>query len=298
MDGDLFFEYGLAILPLVSAHLLVPPLSYFLGERLNLSPALMEVLDEYYMRRFSYARVRELMLDQSSSATDSEPLCWITYMFVHGDYKHLLNNLQSLVSVGLPVYRHLGAFGLYTVFLAGGIAAPYPSSLRDVQRKRDYNPINHWLGKLTGIKMKICGSSGAIFALFAAGNTFAIFDMLDRSSRGVQAVMLAHRADARSWRQPRQTVLETLRRDLRLLHRHIRFDRLAVVLLNFAHSLSLVQREWLLAAQGKQKYIDNAGHFQGFLAGAAIATLLSLNRWLNSSSSSSSTPSLPPRQWD
>ena len=291
MDPSQVVDFLGAMLPLVVAHFVVPPLSYFIGDHL---PLITKLTDEYYTKNYTPFRVRSLMLDPKLDTVGEKLLHWITYMFVHANYNHLLNNIQGMISAGVPVYAHVGASGLYLVFFVGGLVTPMPTSIRKIQEKRDYNFFGHWFSKLTGINAKYCGSSGAVFALFGAGNTLRIMDFSWRVHAALMEIYDAHCTGeyfSRSWNylgtrtgatdsemrrqcegdgrshtiNPNATVeranshttanqgsgSSSFVRDVKILQSHLRPETWLPAVLNVAHTVSVIRQEWY-QAQGKR----------------------------------------------
>jgi membrane associated rhomboid family serine protease len=184
MDIDDLISYCEAILPLVIAHVVVPPLSVLQPiprEKLN------EPLDQYFSLLYKYVPedlrkksfVESLLLDTSGNGNWSS---WITHMFVHANYNHMFSNLTSLVALGHPVYKEYGALGLNVMFLVGGVFASLPItekfySVFPTLKPAPVDlipgipaPLNTYVNKLTSVvnlfsKKLGCGSSGGVCAL-------------------------------------------------------------------------------------------------------------------------------------
>jgi hypothetical protein len=124
--------YLQSFLPLLIGHVIVPPLSSFKFE----SPPLIldsffnivyTIIDEIYPNTLlSEKFVNSLILDQRALPDDKT---WITHLFVHGDYNHLIGNLSAALQFGYPIYKEFGSEGLYILFLFGGVFASIPSML-------------------------------------------------------------------------------------------------------------------------------------------------------------------------
>ena len=137
MSSTDYVDYVFAALPLVLGHIVVPPLSYFSGDRVYIGEQMTDIFSELIyplmppqLLRASY--VKSLMHDTNDSVFSSSI---ITNLFVHGSYRHMFSNLTAMVTFGLPVYNEFGSNGLYFVFLAGGMFASFPSFLREDQKK-------------------------------------------------------------------------------------------------------------------------------------------------------------------
>jgi membrane associated rhomboid family serine protease len=186
-------SYGKAVAPIVLSHVLVPPLSYFRGERppfpwfytlYTVSPDIL----------VNERTVKSMTLHLSKTGQGYHIYQWITHMFVHTDYQHLLSNLSAALSVAYPAYREFGLTGLYTLYLSGGLIA----SMQSLFQKSQINGFTTlWKGVMTdrmepsGLVDKIssklgdfthrlssqlfsksCGSSGAVCSLL--GCEFAL----------------------------------------------------------------------------------------------------------------------------
>ena len=128
-------DYAFAALPLVIGHIIIPPLSWFGGERVYLDGH-TDIFTEFYDKA-----VPPILLSakyvHSLVADSKEPFNYrnITSIFVHSTYSHMFNNLSACIQFGLPVYLEFGSNGLYFVFLVGGVVASFPSFLHDDQKK-------------------------------------------------------------------------------------------------------------------------------------------------------------------
>ena len=188
-------DYVFAALPLVLAHVVVPPLSYFQGERVYVDDHMTDVFTELIypmvpaqLLRASY--VVSLTRDAGDPVISVKSL---TALFVHGSYSHMFSNVTAMLTFGLPVYTEFGSNGLFFVFLAGGVFASLPSFLREDQKKEvarlvaskftvDPGTGNSLYNRLVGVwnrrgaahlgtlakglfPTKECGSSGGVCAL-------------------------------------------------------------------------------------------------------------------------------------
>ena len=128
-------DYAFAAVPLVIGHIIIPPLSWFGGERVYLDGH-TDIFTEFYDKA-----VPPILLSakyvHSLVADSKEPFNYrnITSIFVHSTYSHMFNNLSACIQFGLPVYLEFGSNGLYFVFLVGGAVASFPSFLHDDQKK-------------------------------------------------------------------------------------------------------------------------------------------------------------------
>ena len=125
-----YVDYLAAILPLLMAHFIIPPISHYLGAERY--PPNLEFL--YYLKPLGIRSISEIESIMYKSSLPLNSIQIITHMFVHSDTSHLLNNLDAILYAGYPVYKELGIYGLYATFLCGGISAVIPSPLYDMQK--------------------------------------------------------------------------------------------------------------------------------------------------------------------
>lgn len=130
-----YAEFLWQFLPLAAAHLVLPPLSYFRGERVR-----PEVVDEIFELIYSVVppsilseRFINSLLRDHSHGTDLHHTM-ITHIFVHSSYEHLFGNLSGVLQFAYPVYNEFGTMGLYFLFLSGGAIASLPTFLRSGQK--------------------------------------------------------------------------------------------------------------------------------------------------------------------
>jgi membrane associated rhomboid family serine protease len=255
-------NYGFlaAASPLVLAQLMIPPLSYFIGERSDLP-----FLDLIYRlltppEFFNLKYLHSLMFNPQDLEGD-RIYTILSYMFVHGDYSHLFNNLQSFVINGYPVYREFGMIGMYAIFFGSGIVGVLPSSFRTPhQKSQTFVPPQFW----RSLQFKrYCGASGGIFGLFGGTNLLT----LSRFMKYLHGLKVQIR------REKQAGLRTTLKaRDL---------SAGFVALSQLVGAFATIRQQISLANEGIGN-IDHAGHVQGFLAGIAITTCLQL--WKFSSS--------------
>ena len=126
-------EYVITLSPIIIAHVAVPPMSYFRGERVT-NVGLNGFLHFLYSllpeNCFHQELISSLIRD-TNAGLDSTV---ISHLFVHGDYSHLFGNLMGVIQVGHPIYREFGTAGLYALFLSGGAIASLPTFLHEGQR--------------------------------------------------------------------------------------------------------------------------------------------------------------------
>ena len=129
-----YAEFLSQFLPLAAAHLLLPPLSFFSGERIE-----AEIADEIFCWLYSVVppsllnrKFVESLLFDSSHGTDFH-YTMISHLFVHSSYEHLFHNLSAAMQFAYPVYNEFGSAGLYFLFLSGGAIASLPIFFRSDQ---------------------------------------------------------------------------------------------------------------------------------------------------------------------
>ena len=180
-----------AILPIAAGHLAVPPLSVFEGREYPLVEFLGLLYDLWPRGVLTHKNVLSWMVKDSDPSSTVVSSRLITHIFVHADYSHLLNNLQSALQCGGAVYSELGCADMYFVFFGGGAAAALPTLLKHDQTRQyaeqmvavpsaAYSYLPGWLARpvrsgsnaLVGIMHDVivktsvsCGSSGAVSAL-------------------------------------------------------------------------------------------------------------------------------------
>lgn len=215
-----FIDYlkgGVAVLPLVAAHLLYPPLSYI--HRLEgTNELLAELYNLYPIKYLKRSFISSFMLRPNSWEQDS-PFAWVSHLFIHGSYGHLLGNLHGLWSSAAPIYKRLGAPAVYIAFFGGGIFAALPSQLQSLQLSRGVREIDRSvegitrgsvLGtiakpfisggaklarSLTEVNLRGCGSSGAIYSLWGLSTVLLVDELLnsDGDGRTVSGGVLSNR---------------------------------------------------------------------------------------------------------
>ena len=131
-----FVDYLFTVMPIAAAHLAIPPISFFRGERLG-DVQLQTLFDFIYSMipedLLSAYFVQSLMYDSANWPNIDSTI--ITHMFVHGNYEHLLGNLSAALQGSFPIYQEFGALGLYFLFISGGTIASFPSFLHDDQKR-------------------------------------------------------------------------------------------------------------------------------------------------------------------
>ena len=139
-------SYIISLIPLLLGHLVIPPLSLLDGsDRLsNYDVVFANFVAEIYRlvpnKFLSYKYVNSLCCDMKEIAKYNVldiSRIWnstlVTYMFVHADFNHVFGNMLGLIASSKPVYDELGQFGLYSLFLVGGIGAILPSPIHNKQ---------------------------------------------------------------------------------------------------------------------------------------------------------------------
>ena len=174
-------KFLFAISPVVFWHVLIPPLSFFYGERLHPSSPLSSIFNLFYRyvtppSLLYVDNVLELTLDPAKDSDIEHLAPWFTHVFVHGTYEHMLLNLQGLLVNSYPVFGALGAGPMWTLFLLGGAVSELPTALHAF-RAQGTLPGTALLPSFLrrGLRSLLsffqlhrevhCGSSGGIFAL-------------------------------------------------------------------------------------------------------------------------------------
>ena len=131
-------DYLLSAWPLILGHLVIPPLSFLECKE---SPPFDAFYEVYKISEavnpglVNLEYVKRLLFNESSYRTQGHDVSMVTYMFVHGDYKHLINNTSAALTLGHPLWKEHGSFSLYSVFLLGGILSVIPTMFHDLQHK-------------------------------------------------------------------------------------------------------------------------------------------------------------------
>lgn len=112
---DKVLGYALALLPIIGAHVCIPPISYLRGKE----PPPISLQELFYFiyenvkvvnpGLMSYNYVVKLLFNNTLIGIEGNEYKCLTYMFVHSDYSHLLNNLFSAINLGFPIYEEVSS---------------------------------------------------------------------------------------------------------------------------------------------------------------------------------------------
>jgi len=197
----------------------------------------------------------------------------LTAMFVHADYRHMLKNLSSTISLGYSVHKEFGQFFMNSTFLIGGVISSISpdevtkfiaSGLIEPEKKSlDWKSI----ASFTTRQVFHCGSSGGVFALL--GCNFVIvgkkifesveeFKRFQRQQRSVQSVSLANQTnqETRLWIKIHQSLLSLFSMTLCVLNEYAS-----------AKAQSSILRSNVLVPRA---LIGHDTHLKGFFVGASI----------------------------
>jgi membrane associated rhomboid family serine protease len=187
---SLQLDFALSILPIALFHLIIPPVSYFRignSEFENLAPIAQEVLRMLYSHIptewFNLKFLKSLMFDEGKHSKIITHQ-WITSLFVHADYGHLLANLSQTIIAGYKVHCNVGSNFVPLIYFLGGIGAhapvsivPLPLPVTDISEPesfmqrfiRENTPLSDIEKNLRTLLPRMptqsCGSSGAVCAL-------------------------------------------------------------------------------------------------------------------------------------
>ena len=117
---------GIELSPLIAGHVILPPLSYLARSEY---PPLDALKDIYGMLPYgveSWKWMSDHMFLCNSWVQDS-PLCWISHIFIHGDYAHMMGNMTALLFAAAGARNNSPLEWVYFVFFAGGMASVVPS---------------------------------------------------------------------------------------------------------------------------------------------------------------------------
>lgn len=186
-------DFAMSIFPIALLHILIPPASYFMignPDFENLQPFAQDVLRMLYSHIpidwFNLKFLKSLMFDEEKHSKIVTHQ-WITSVFVHADYRHLLANLSQTIVAGYGVHRNIGSNFIPLIYFLGGIGAHAPVSInpnislpfpatdisesesfmqRFMREKTPLSDIEKNLRKLLSRMPTLsCGSSGAVSAL-------------------------------------------------------------------------------------------------------------------------------------
>jgi membrane associated rhomboid family serine protease len=185
-----FFLYIQSVIPLILAHFSIPPLSFFRGENFPLLQDWYSILPKP-LRDENF--IFSLILKDSQRGTMHPSI--MTSIFVHYNFTHLLQNVQSLFFIGNDIFQDFGSFGLYGIFFLGGVLCSFPFekyydeiikwSQTQITRPRrtdlftalssSFSDIWYKLPSIRIVQNYYCGSSGGICALMGASFASDIF---------------------------------------------------------------------------------------------------------------------------
>ena len=252
--------------PIIVAHVAFPPLSYFVGERID--GLLGDVFDFLYSlwprQQLNLNFINSLLLKDNDKADDIRRL---TYMFIHADYKHLFSNLYGYFWNAHTAWNCLGCFGMNALFVAGGVAASFQN--RFIKNKKSETLIETLADRLfmgnsiaNGIKSffvtRTCGSSGGVLSLMGFNEVIRVKSLID-----------------------------LMRKKTR-----IEADECLEMLIGFIGSAAYIANEWKLMkcdAVDSTKLINHAAHIQGFFFGASVGVVYLFFQSQNDHSRESST---------
>lgn len=192
-----FVRTGISVFPLVAAHLLYPPLSTLQGyERVpSVLAGLYSLLPREILRS---SFISQYMLLENTWHQEKF-VAWISHLFIHGSYSHLINNICGIIAAATPIRQRLGTTAIYVAFFGGGICAALPSPIHSAQVLRSSREIVRsidglaqgsllgWIARpiLSGgakliqkiselTDLRCCGSSGAVYSLWALSTVLLI----------------------------------------------------------------------------------------------------------------------------
>lgn len=294
-------NYLITFAPIFFSHVLVPTLSYFAGTESS------EVFSDLYSLFPGFTRqyVESLLLDPSRHELfkDSQ---WFTYLFVHGNYQHMLGNLYTAYVCGRPVFFEFGPVGLFFLFFSGGVVSCLPSQLSNDQtrildsaikdsfviKNQPYVPgflksaWNTYVPPLGGkilrsqLPTRICGSSGAVCALLGASTMISFRDIF--RSEEVRKFISNRFGYKWSSNLSRRHSVHGDDPDMSLLNHLYTFSTSVAYLFaeyhliyGTAHSLpgGFLDR---LAGILERAQVGHAAHLQGALYGAAFAAIFGI----------------------
>lgn len=127
-----YYDYVSSFLPIAVAHVCLPPLCLFSGKidlKSDELKFLFELIYSLMPSDIITPEFMETLILDVSSKNQSPFFTWVTHLFVHANYAHMLNNLTAALQFGFPVYQVFGSNGMYALFICGGAISSYPSPL-------------------------------------------------------------------------------------------------------------------------------------------------------------------------
>ena len=183
-ESDRYDGFLISFLPIVIAHIVFPPLSYFDGEKVG-----NEIIDDFLRIVYHLAPkkvlnrkfVESLVNDSAKGRRSSRTM--LTYIFIHGSYEHMSQNLLGAINPAYPIYKEFGKKGLYFLFLSGGVFASLPTFFRKQQNRAfrklvsdEFGIVSRPINAVIKPPTKLCGSSGAICALIGCDLSLCVRD--------------------------------------------------------------------------------------------------------------------------
>jgi len=137
--------------PLVVLNLIVPPYQFLQGDSDTCKIAARTGLEYVYIIwEDLFGPYGMETLKKGAYYIGCPPENYISCIFMHYDYNHLLNNTLKLCEYGFLIYSHINAPTLYTLpttitylyllYFGGGIVAALPSTLHDDDGKYNLLP--------------------------------------------------------------------------------------------------------------------------------------------------------------
>ena len=112
--------YLSAFAPILLGHVIVPTIGYLSGRK---NP----ILDCFYslFPVFTKSNVYNMMLCPRKHKFPND-FQFLTYIFVHGSYPHMICNLLAAYADGEIVYHEFGALAFYVLYLTGVLFQVFP----------------------------------------------------------------------------------------------------------------------------------------------------------------------------
>ena len=154
--------YLAAITPLYICHLIIPPVSHYLGHEQYKGgwDMLFYVRPQRYTPSLQNLKnVWNLIHDPSRSSH----LLRISRLFISYDNKDLIYCIENISMISYPIYRELGVLGLYMVYFLGGYAG---SDGRLYKRRENDDSYSEYFKQ---VPRPYYGNTNAIISMISCG---------------------------------------------------------------------------------------------------------------------------------
>lgn len=204
-------------------------------------------------------------------------LQFLRAMFVHADYRHMLSNLSSMLSLGYSVHQEFGPVVTNSAFLVGGLVSflSFDEVTKFINSNSKQLPKKNmdWKSIATDFTKRQfyhCGSSGGVFALFGCNFVVVAKKMFEavqeyrsfqkqQRFRPVSQAHLIYR-ESHLWDKVQHSLLSMFSMSLCILNEY-----------TSAREQSYVNKSSVLDVFIPKTLIGHEAHLKGFLTGATIS---------------------------